>query len=142
VITIIESPYYKVPGARRFLACCLLDCYQLGESPWASHVVGPLALPEHVIMEDGTGRTGREIGIAAGSHFKSLMQSCNVPWCIRFYDELRWTVGMSEAQNEAVRLGYPISPGRLSGEAKRIWYAGEWPTMARLTPNHVMNENQ
>lgn len=63
-VVIIESPYFNVPDACRYLACCGLDCIERGEVPLASHSFLPLCLPEHVIV-DGTDRTGREIGIGA-----------------------------------------------------------------------------
>ena len=126
----IESPYFGNPDAPRYLACCLLDSILRGEAPIASHALYPLALPEHCEAYDG--RTGREIGLECRDALADLHEPTT--WghprisCAR-YTEIGTSSGMK-------RHGIYLADRELTGEAKRIWDAGEWPTQARLTHNH------
>lgn len=122
----LETPYAGHPDALRYLACAILDSTLRGECPIASHAIYPLALPEHVKSYDG--KTGREIGL---SRRDAMARACSTIGlgCVRYTD-----LGVSEGMN---RWSATWQPDRvLTGEAKRIFYAGEWPTLARLTPNH------
>jgi hypothetical protein len=137
MITIIESPYFNKPDACRYLACCVLDCVQRREVPWSSHLVLPLGLPEMVRVDFLDGEvSGRDIGIATGSALKSAFHAGIADWVIAFYVDLGFSSGMNAAAVEASASGSPSESRSLTGEARRIWLAGEWPTMARLTPNH------
>jgi hypothetical protein len=130
-VVLIESPYVGNPDALRYLACCLLDSIRRGEAPIASHTIYPLALPEHCEAYDG--RTGREIGLDCRDNLSNLrhVDDAGAPQfvpCVCYLD-LGVTTGM-------LRGGSYLTPRQLTGEAKRIWDAGEWPTQARLTHNH------
>lgn len=119
---LIETPYAGNPDALRYLACCILDSLLRGESPVASHALYPLALPEH--CESYYGKTGREIGLERRDSLADIMPS------VRYLD-----IGRSSGMN---RRGTYLDDRYLTGEALRIWQSGEWPTMARLTHNHVV----
>jgi hypothetical protein len=146
-IVIIESPYYNNPDACRYLACCGLDCIDRGEVPLASHAFLPLCLPEHVIV-DGTEKTGREIGLECGEAMATLCQPCEAPELAQhgtafalkisrvFYTDLGWSDGMRGAYGVCDYNACNFSVRALQGPAREIWESGEWPTMARLTPNH------
>lgn len=166
-VVMVESPYFGHPDSCRYLACCLLDSILRGEAPIASHALYPLALPEHVEGPDGTGRSGREIGLECG---ESLAVLANVRECFPqginpgdrpfsemraipverlWYVDLGWSRGMRDSYTAGVGLYssetdcVAFKPAEwdarirtLTGRALEIWLAGEWPTKARLTPNH------
>jgi len=122
-VVLIESPYAGNPDALRYLACCLLDSILRGEAPIASHALYPLALPEHCEAYDGC--TGREIGLECRDAVADLHPRLR---CV-CYTDLGLSAGMT-------RRGVYLRDRELTGEAKRIWDAVEWPTQARLTHNH------
>jgi hypothetical protein len=147
MIVFIESPYFGVPHACRYAACCELDAFQRWNIPIASHILYPLALPDNVRVDahmlegqDTVTRTGRELGIGAASSLKAILHAQRVEFSVTFYTDLDWSRGMRDAHAEAMRCGYCYSYEQLHGQAQRIWLAGEWPTMARLTPNHEVSE--
>jgi len=124
-MVLIESPYAGNEDALRYLACCLLDSILRGEAPLASHALYPLALPEH--CESYGGRTGREIGLKLRDELSRV-----VDYCVCYTD-------IGESKSGAMRRTGVYVPDRvLTGEAKEIWERGDWPTMARLTHNHVV----
>jgi hypothetical protein len=125
---IIESPYFGVHDACRYLACCGLDCIERGEVPLASHSFLPLCLPEHVLLP-GRGVTGRELGLECGEAIRALVKHTV------FYVDLGWSAGMIAA-NKAAALSGTREDRTLRGRALEIWNAGDWPSLARLTPNH------
>jgi hypothetical protein len=148
MITFIESPYFGVPHACRYAACCELDAFQRWNIPIASHIIYPLALPEHVNVDLPSGeavvahsiRTGRELGIGAASALKAILHAARVEFSVTFYTDLPWSQGMRDDHAEASRCGYQYRYEQLHGQAQRAWLAGEWPTMARLTPNHEVSD--
>lgn len=135
---LIESPYSGHGlEAIRYLACCLLDSVLRGEAPIASHAILPLCLPEHV--EANSGKTGREIGLECRDAMAGLCEG-HV-----FHDGARDQVHFAQIRCACyVDIGVSSSgamdrPGsylpnrNLTGEAKRIWEAGEWPSKTRWT---------
>lgn len=127
-VVLIESPYAGNPDALRYLACCLLDSILRGEAPIASHALYPLALPEH--CEAYEGKTGREIGLECRDVLSDLDDGNRGVRCVRYLD-----LGVSSGMK---RCGAYLGDRKLQGEALRIWLAGEWPSRARLTHNHVV----
>jgi hypothetical protein len=126
-VILIESPYAGNPDALRYLSCCLLDSILRGEAPIASHALYPLALPEHVDAYDG--KTGREIGLECRDALADVANGC-----VCYTD-------LGESKSGAMRrVGFYLADRTLQGEAKAIWERGEWPTMARLTHNHVVSK--
>lgn len=143
MITFIESPYFGIKDSCRYLACCILDVFQRGEIPFASHGLYPLGLPEKVEIEDHlleghktVGKLGRDLGISAAKRMKSQLDGYGVPFKVAFYCDIGAPSGMPTARDEALDRNYSTEDRTLTGQAKRIWIAGEWPTMARLTHNH------
>jgi hypothetical protein len=64
-LVVVETPFAgRLEVNKSYLAACLRDCYTRGESPFASHAIGPLALNDLVPAE-------REMGIQAGFAWRS-----------------------------------------------------------------------
>lgn len=89
---IVESPF---TGDRErnaeYLAACLLDCFNRGESPYASHAIGPLCLDDDVPEE-------RELGIKAGFVWRQFATKTVV------YTDLGMSTGMELGVQDANNL--------------------------------------
>lgn len=127
-VVLAESPYSGHGiEAIRYLACCLLDSVLRGESPIASHAILPLCLPERV--EAFGGKTGREVGLECRDAMANLKEHvpnlCLARYisCVRYVD-IATSPGMT-------RTGSYLPDRNLTGEALRIWEAGEWPSKTR-----------
>lgn len=130
---LIETPFsgHGLEGVR-YLFCALLDSVLRGEAPIASHAIYPLCLPEH--SEAYEGHTGREIGLMCRDAIATLArpvrnigEDTSSYWELDVigYADLGVTPGM---RREVV----PVTTWRvLSGEAKRMWDSGEWPSNTR-----------
>lgn len=101
---IICSPYRgDVARNNRYLDACLRDSYARGESPYASHALGPRVLEED-IPED------RERGLRAGLAWIERADALAV------YCDLGGSQGMQREIDAAYDLGIPIEHRRLGGE--------------------------
>lgn len=141
-VTIIESPYFNRPDACRYLACCILDVLQRGESPLASHAILPLALGEHT-PPNADGLSGRERGLAAWREVEAHVTRGSRNWGDvhrAYYCDGYPSEGMLTKALEANNC--PSVVRRLEGEARAIWERGDWPSPARLTPNHGSPEGE
>lgn len=98
-MVIVESPFAGKGDARivdaaykkAYLAACLYDCYMRGESPIASHAIGPLAL-------DDDNPKDREMGITAISPWREAADATAV------YEDLGVGGGMKWGIKDAERL--------------------------------------
>ena len=103
---VVESPYagdLELNG--RYLDACLADCFRRGESPYASHVLGPRALKDADPAE-------RKQGIEAGFAWADVADA------IVFYVDLGWSTGMKAALEKHQADGRTIEQRRIPG----------WPT--------------
>lgn len=94
--TIVESPWSAATPEEqarniRYLRACLLDCYERGEAPVASHAIGTQCLDESP--------ASRQRGIEAGL---AWMASADI---IAFYVDLGSTMGMDRAAAAADQRG-------------------------------------
>ena len=82
---VIESPYAgDLALNAKYLDACLSDCFRRGESPYASHAIGPRALRDAVPEQ-------RRQGIDAGFAWADVADA------IVFYVDLGWSGGMRAA---------------------------------------------
>lgn len=97
---IVETPYRATTPIARiahklYLARALRDCYERGESPYASHAIGPMGLSDD--NEDE-----RAIGIRAGEEWRAAAEATVV------YSDYGVTKGMRDGIDAAKDLGQPI----------------------------------
>ena len=104
---VIESPYGSedpklVERNLRYLRCCLADCIDRGEAPYASHTLytQPGVLNDNNVEE-------RERGIQAGFAWKDVAHATVV------YMDLGITKGMSYGIDVAQKLGQAVEFRRL-----------------------------
>ena len=91
-LVIIESPYAgDVPKNVKYALRCLKDSIGRGEAPFASHLLYPQVLRDHVRME-------RNRGIVCGYNWMRVAD------LIAFYIDLGWSPGMRAAQEYAKAL--------------------------------------
>jgi len=84
-LVVIESPFAgDVERNTRYARACLLDCYQRGEAPIASHLLGPQVL-------DDNDPEQRRMGIEAGLAWAECADAS------AFYIDLGWSNGMKAA---------------------------------------------
>lgn len=110
---IVESPFAG-RGEKRivqeafnkaYLAACFFDCYKRGESPIASHALGPLAL-------DDTNPEQRKLGIEAGFAWRSVAEKIVVYTDLGISSGMQWGIEAAEkagAEIEYRTLGAPWS---------------------------------
>ena len=80
---------------RRYLAACLRDCFKRGETPYASHAIGPLAL-------DDEDPTERELGIRGGFAWRKVADATVV------YTDLGVSRGMEFGIAHAKECKHPV----------------------------------
>lgn len=101
-LVVLESPYagkgtteeeMDADALRKFryLQACLYDCYLRGESPYASHIIGPFALDDDDPVE-------RELGIKAGFPWRRAAHASV------FYVDLGESTGMKYGREDAELL--------------------------------------
>ena len=86
---------------QRYLAACLRDCYRRGESPYASHAIGPLALNDDDPEE-------RALGMSAVTVWRSVSHATVVYRDLGIAPGMEW--GVKSARNLAQvgeHLGMP-----------------------------------
>ena len=100
---VVESPYAGALARNaKYLDACLADCFRRGESPYASHAIGPRALKDAVPEQ-------RRQGIDAGFAWADVADA------IVFYVDLGWSDGMSDALVKHTADGRTIEQRRLPG---------------------------
>lgn len=101
---VVESPYGGEQRERHedYLDACLLDCYERGEAPFASHAIGPRCLDDDTPHE-------RKLGIMAGFAVGRKLDKRAV------YTDLGITVGMAKGVRDAEKIGQPIEERSLPG---------------------------
>ena len=142
-LVVIESPFNGTPEERarnaRYLAWCIKDSLDRGESPFASHGLYTTAYPEDELH--------RARGIAAVAEVRKLAKLTayyvDLSWTAgmlklaklaAYYVDLSWTAGMLESvENRTVEDRWEIRC--LNEWESRSFRRGEWPpgTM-RLVP--------
>lgn len=103
-LVVVETPFAgRIEVNRTYLAACLRDCYGRGESPYASHAIGPICLDDLVEAE-------RELGIRAGFAWRSRADATVV------YEDFGISTGMARGIADAVAIGCPLERRKLGGE--------------------------
>jgi hypothetical protein len=103
-LVVVESPYAgRIEVYRSYLIACLRDCFLRGESPYASHAIGPLALRDDVPDE-------RALGMRAGFAWRVPANATVV------YEDFGVSKGMAEGIAHAESIGCPVERRRLGGE--------------------------
>jgi hypothetical protein len=93
-VVIVESPFAgDIEGNKRYAIEACADCFRRNEAPFASHLLYPQILNEHI-------KTEHEAGIVAGYAFWPVAK------LIAFYVDRGWSPGMERAKERAVNLGY------------------------------------
>ncbi len=100
----LESPFAGNRGYNhRYLRACIRDCISRGESPYASHCIGPLALNDSDPEE-------RNLGINAGELWRAAAVKTVV------YQDLGISPGMALGVARAKQLGQKVEVRKLGGE--------------------------
>lgn len=89
---VVQEAYHKA-----YLAACFYDCYMRGESPVASHALGPLAL-------DDTDETHRKMGIKAGFAWRSVADKVVVYQDLGISRGMEW--GIKDAEENGAKIEY------------------------------------
>jgi hypothetical protein len=119
-LVVVETPFAgRLEINKSYLAACLRDCYMRGESPFASHAIGPLALNDLVPAE-------RELGIQAGFAWRSRADATVV------YEDFGISRGMAAGIADAVAIGCPLERRKLGGEWARMF--ARWQEEAARNP--------
>jgi hypothetical protein len=93
-LVIVESPYAgNVERNLRYLRCCLADCIERNEAPFASH---GLYTQDGVLDDDRPEE--RQLGILAGFSWRAVAEATVV------YRDLGYSKGMIEGVDDAHRL--------------------------------------
>lgn len=107
-LVILESPYRARTKDeewryREYARLALRDCYERGESPTASHLLGPLVLDDADPFERG-------LGIEAGYEWMKAAE------CAVFYVDYGMSPGMVLAEENAKAEGLPCEHRTLTWE--------------------------
>lgn len=96
-LVVVDSPFAgDLERNARYLDACLADCYRRGESPYASHAIGPRALTD---ADPEQRRRGIEAGFAYGELVRDVV----------FYCDLGWSRGMRAAADHYYARGVPMA---------------------------------
>lgn len=108
-LVVVESPYWhEDPTERerrlRYARGAMLDCFERGEAPFASHLLYPQVFPDD---DEKRAPGARETGLRAAA-----------AWCVHaevtaVYEDLGITPGMQRGIREAERVGRAIVLRRL-----------------------------
>jgi hypothetical protein len=102
-LVVIESPFGSgVEVYKTYLSAALRDSYARGESPYASHAIGPLALDGRVPAE-------RQLGLAAGCAWRVHAAATVV------YEDFGLSRGMQAGIADSVAAGVPVEYRKLGG---------------------------
>lgn len=123
---ILESPFAGkgkaaiVDAAYKaaYLSACFYDCYQRGESPVASHALGPLAL-------DDRDPEQRALGIGSIAPWRRVAEAVVV------YQDLGISAGMEIGVQEARKAGIPIEY-RMLGAPWRVLEGAPVPEIPEI----------
>ena len=100
---VVESPYAgDLERNASYLDACLADCFRRGESPYASHAIGPRALEDAVPEQ-------RRRGINAGFAWADVAD------VVVFYVDLGWSSGMKAALLKHQVDGRTVEQRRITG---------------------------
>ena len=115
----------------RYLAACLRDCIERGETPYASHAI--LTLPG--VLRDDVPEE-RERGIAAGFAMRRGMQLTAI--YINCYEDEWYSRGMHAGIADAMALGVQVSlgqgPAKHEVETRRLSPA-QWDSVRGVVPD-------
>ena len=104
---VIESPYAgDIESNVRYARACLVDCFERGEAPFASH----LLYTQNNVLDDSVPHE-RRLGITAGFLWASSAQATVV------YTDLGVSQGMVEGMRDAQKWGRPIEFRKIEGWA-------------------------
>lgn len=103
-LVLIESPFAgDTTRHLRYLRACMLDCFERGEAPWASHFT-------YTDVLDDLDPEQRAMGIAAGLAWGEKADFTAV------YLDLGLSRGMKQGVAAAIKCGRLVVERRLGGE--------------------------